>query len=378
VALAATTSTITLGTLAIPASATPLSSAHLTSMHRGARDSGAVFVQTDNLAGNAIVAYRRAADGSLTMAGSYATGGMGGMLTGSVVDHLASQGSLGYVAEHKLLIAVNAGSDTITTFSVWGTALNRRQVIGSGGMFPVSVAVHGDLVYVLNARGGGSIQGYRLVNGWLMPLAASHLSLGLNAAATPEFTNTPGQVAFSPDGSKLLITTKANGNQIDVVRLAHGVPSGGLVTNSDAGMVPFAITFNGRGRVVVGEAAGSVATFKLSSNGMLTLIGRTATNQAATCWIVADHGHVYAANAGSNSISAFTFTWSGVPTPAGMVSTDAGPVDLTVSPNGRSLYQQTGGGGDVDEFAVMRNGSLTMIGHVTVPNAVGGEGIVAT
>src|ERR1700683_5024380 len=38
----------------------------------------AVFVQTDNLAGNQVVAYRRAAGGTLTLAGTYATGGGGG------------------------------------------------------------------------------------------------------------------------------------------------------------------------------------------------------------------------------------------------------------------------------------------------------------
>src|SRR6476620_162723 len=53
-----------------------------------------VFVQTDNTSGNRIVAYDRRTDGTLSIAQSYATGGLGGVLTGAVVDHLASQGSL--------------------------------------------------------------------------------------------------------------------------------------------------------------------------------------------------------------------------------------------------------------------------------------------
>jgi hypothetical protein len=56
----------------------------------------AVFVQTDNTTANTVVACHRAADGTLTLAGTYPTGGLGGQLTGSVVDHLASQGSLSY------------------------------------------------------------------------------------------------------------------------------------------------------------------------------------------------------------------------------------------------------------------------------------------
>ena len=77
----------------------------------------AVFVQTDNTAGNQVAAYARASDGTLTLAGTYPTGGLGGQLTGSVVDHLASQGSLQYDAAQHLLIAVNAGSNSLTVCS---------------------------------------------------------------------------------------------------------------------------------------------------------------------------------------------------------------------------------------------------------------------
>src|SRR4051794_28213675 len=53
-----------------------------------------VFVQNDALTGNAVVAFDRGADGALHQAGVYATGGLGGALTGAVVDHTASQGAL--------------------------------------------------------------------------------------------------------------------------------------------------------------------------------------------------------------------------------------------------------------------------------------------
>ena len=160
----------------------------------------AVFVQTDNTAGNQVVAYHRSGDGTLTLAGTYPTGGLGGQLTGSVVDHLASQGSLQYDAQQHLLIAVNAGSNSVTVFGVHGTRLHQRQIIGSGGQFPVSVAIRGNLVYVLNALRGGSVQGYRLSPaGRLAFLRSSHRRLHLSQSATPQFTNTPGQVAFSPE-----------------------------------------------------------------------------------------------------------------------------------------------------------------------------------
>ncbi|MGH3265578.1 MAG: hypothetical protein ACRDNS_26690, partial [Trebonia sp.] len=66
--------------------------AHQRSHDFGHWDNGrAVFVQTDNPNGNTIAVYDRNADGTLTAAGTYATGGDGGQLTGSAVDHLASQ-----------------------------------------------------------------------------------------------------------------------------------------------------------------------------------------------------------------------------------------------------------------------------------------------
>src|SRR5262244_1792884 len=198
---------------------------------RGASFGGAshvVFVQTDNSAGNQVVAYHRAADGTLSFAAAYHTGGLGGQLTGSVTDHLASQGSLTYDSRHSLLYAVNAGSDTVTVFVAHGHRLFRQQVISSGGRFPVSVAVHGNLVYVLNALNGGSVRGYRVLGRFLVRIPGSHRALGLD-----------------PDATQLVVTTKGNGNDIDV----FGVGFGGLLSakptvNEQPGTVPFAIAFD--------------------------------------------------------------------------------------------------------------------------------------
>lgn len=133
----------------------------------------AVFVKTDNTVGNEIVAYHRDNAGRLTEAAAYPTGGRGGILAGSVVDHLASQGSLALDEPVGLLIAVNAGSNSISVFGVHGDRLGLRQVLSSGGAFPVSVAIRGDLAYVLNAEDGGSVQGYRIGFGGLLPLPGS-------------------------------------------------------------------------------------------------------------------------------------------------------------------------------------------------------------
>ena len=339
----------------------------------------AVFVQTDNTSGNQVVAYHRAPDGTLSPAGTYATGGLGGVLAGSVVDHLASQGSLSYDPWHALLYAVNAGSDTVSVFAVHGDRLALRQVLSSGGSFPVSVAVHGNLVYVLNALGGGRLAGYRVLGGGLVPIPGSGRALGLNPAASPQFTNTPGQVAFTPDGSQLIVTTKANGNNIDVfgVRFDGGL-SAAPVVNSEPGTVPFAISFDLYGHLLIAEAGtNALATFALAPSGTVSLVDAVPTGASATCWVAPAGPFLFASNAGSASESGYSSSSGGQLSLLGAATTDAGTVDASAAAGGRFLYVQTGGSGIVDEFAVRAGASLTEIGAVTVPGAVGGEGIVA-
>jgi 6-phosphogluconolactonase (cycloisomerase 2 family) len=340
---------------------------------------GAVFVQTDNTAGNQVVAYQRAADGTLSRVGTYPTGGLGGVLSGSVVDHLASQGSLQYDPQRSLLFAVNAGSNTVSVFSVSGDRLALRQVVSSGGSFPVSIAVSGDVVYVLNALNGGTLQGYRLLGDYLAPLPGSARPLGLDPTETPQFTSTPGQVAFTPGGTQLIVTTKNNGNDIDVFRVGFdGLLSQSPAVNAEPGTVPFGITYDTSGNLVIAEAGpNAVATFSVARDGTLSAISEVPNGQAATCWVTPAGQFLFAGNAGSATETGYTSA-AGQLTLIADTSTDAGTVDASAAPGGRYLYVQTGGAGIVDEFSVGAGGSLTSLGSVTVPDATGGEGIVAS
>lgn len=148
--------------------------------------------------------------------------------------------------------------------------------------------MHGDHVYVLNALGGGSVQGYRVVGGQLSPLPGSWRGLNLTPVTGPnQFTSTPGQVSFTPDGSALLVTTKMNGNDIDVFSVGRDgrLPASPMV-NSEPGTVPFAINFDRRGDVLIAQAGtNALATFSLSPGGALTQLSAALTGQAATCWV---------------------------------------------------------------------------------------------
>lgn len=339
-----------------------------------------VFVQTNELTGNRIAVYRRRDEGRLQRVGTYATGGNGGLAApGTESDRLASQGSLAYDHEHKLLIAVNAGSDTVSAFRVDGHRLRLESVLPSGGQFPASVGVHGDLVYVLNSGGSGIVQGFRI--GWhgLTSIPGSARSLGLANTDPPNFLTAPGQVGFTPDGRKLLVTTKLSGSTIDVFQVGHdGRLTATPIVNAAATPVPFAFTFGPTDRLVAAEAgASSVTTYRIESAGILTDPKSQSDGQAALCWIRRVGDVYFVSNTASNDLSSFRIARNGQPSLLSAVAatTNPGPIDLASS--GGFLYAETGINGTVDEFRVSDDGSLAPIGTVSdLPTGI--EGIAAT
>jgi 6-phosphogluconolactonase (cycloisomerase 2 family) len=344
----------------------------------------AVFVQTNELDGNSIVIFRRHGDGRLTEEDTYATGGNGGNVApGTASDRLGSQGSLVYDERHRLLFAVNAGSDSVSVFRVNGTRLRLTDIDPSGGEFPASIAVHDDLVYVLNAGGTGIVQGFEIRGERLRPLSGSARNLGLANTNPPNFLTSPGQVGFTPDGSKLIVTTKASGSTIDIFSVrGDGTLSETAVENPSATPVPFAFTFDPAGRLVSGEAGmSSVTTYTINNNGTLANPQSQTDSQVALCWIVQAHGFFYVSNTGSNNLSGYRIDGSGQPTligPTGVVATTGeGPIDMATAAGGRFLYAQTGIAGTVEEFRVNDDGTLMRLGNVAgLP--VGQEGIAAS
>jgi 6-phosphogluconolactonase (cycloisomerase 2 family) len=340
----------------------------------------AVFVETDNPAGNQIVSYSRGHDGSLTRHATYQTGGTGGQLNGSVVDHQASQGALSYDPGRRMLVATNAGSDSVSVFQVAGPNLHLTQVVSSGGSFPVSVSISGDIVYVLNARDGGSVSGFRIAGTRLEPIQGSTVDLGYTPVTdATEFTHTPGQVAFSPGGRELLVTTKALGQSVLVY---HVKPSGRLDPSpvvNPVGNTPFSLSFATPHRLLLVEAAGYVATFDLNRGGQLNQLSSLATNQAAPCWIAPASGNWYVSNAGSGTLTGVAADGHGALSDLGQTATDPGTVDAAATPDGAYLYVQTGLNGVLDSFSVAGDGTLTAIGTpIAVGDAAGGEGIAVS
>ena len=143
---------------------------------------GAVYALTNSAQGNAVAVYDRGADGHLSSPRLYPTAGLG-----SGAGGLGSQGGVALTADGHVLLAVNAGSNTISAFAVTSSGLQLLDVVPSFGTQPVSIAVRRNVAFVVNAT-SLSIHGYSIDKRGLTPIAGSGQALSPSA-------NTPSQIA---------------------------------------------------------------------------------------------------------------------------------------------------------------------------------------
>jgi 6-phosphogluconolactonase len=329
---------------------------------------GAVYTLTNSSSENEVLVFNRSADGSLTVQGSYATGGLG---SGS---SLGSQSAVILSKNHKWLYAVNAGSNQISAFAVNGNGLELVDVSDSGGLQPISLTVYKDLLYVLNAGGSGNISGFNIEqDGSLSPLAGSTQPVsngGVGAA--------PGlaQIAFSSDGSTLVVTEKTT-NLLDTYQVDDGLASA-PVTHPSSGAVPFGFAFDRHGHAIVSEASGAVSSYQIDGSGFSVISPSVVNTQVAACWIaISKNGKfAYTTNAGSGSISSYAIGADGSLTllnpVAGSTGPGSSPVDMAFSINGRYLYALGAGSHTITIFQMNADGSLTSTGSVSVPVGVVG------
>jgi len=338
-----------------------------------------VFVQTNDPSANSIAAFHRNSDGTLTYTTSYATGGQGGREAGSGSDPLASQGSLQLVPEEGLLLAVNAGSNTVSAFQVSGDKLRLRQVIASGGQFPTGLALSGDLLYVLNAGGDGAVSGYRINGGRLRPIEGSTRILGLGNTPNPFFLKSPAEVGFTPGGDHLIVTTKTN-NTVDVFSVGEDGRLSAEPVKNQVAPVPFAFVFDHARRMVLNFAGTSaLETFNVNPDNTITPVSTPVSDtQAALCWATPARGYVYTSNTGSGSVSQFKVAGDGtvVLVNATAASNILGATDSAAT-GGRFLYVQSGTSGTVHAFSIGDGGSLTRIQIANIPDGGSQEGIAA-
>ncbi len=349
-----------------------LNSSSSASSESGNLKSGAVYTQTDAIP-NSVVAYYRASDGTLSPAGTFATGGNGSN------GNLAGQGSVvlsgGASAEvavgaNQLLFVTNTGSNTLSVFRIEKDRLVLVSTAGTIGTRPLSVAVHHDLVYVVNQT-SGNITGFRVTaQGDLAPIPGSTRSL------TSPIAN-PAQVGFSPDG-QFLVTEGRESQIIDtyLVDEKTGLVSGPHA-NPTRGPEPFSFTFDRKNHLFMTEGhfvapgAGTTSSYSILDDGTLEAISSAVPNlQSVPCWVVITDNQkvIYEANALSSTISSYTVDPDGSIVLKESIAGTAGSfplpgaIDLALSEGSRYLYSLAGNG-TIAAFSVNSHETLTPLGN---------------
>jgi 6-phosphogluconolactonase len=331
--------------------------------------SGAVYTMTNDPTGNHVIRYDRGADGVLTNPNYFATNGKG---SASIVG--SNQGALVLSNDGNMLLVVNAGSNEISAFEVTNNGLTLTDIVKSGGTLPISITMHGNLVYVLNAGGSGNIVGFRLNNDGILSMIPS------SARLLSTTTAGAAEVSFNPVGTVLAVTEK-NTNKIDTYVVTNdGLTNGPNVQNS-AGVTPFGFAFDNRGQLIDSEAKFStVSSYDLNDDGILKVISASVPDfRAAPCWlVVTDNGKIaYTNNAHDGTTSSYTISADGKLTLLQSVAATPGAVnlDLALSQGSRFLYSINAGSHTITGFAVESDGSLKPVTSISVP--AGSEGLVS-
>ncbi|MGE6259820.1 lactonase family protein [Heyndrickxia sporothermodurans] len=341
------------------------------------RTASMVYMMTNNEAMNQIIAFYRDMNGMLTFVGSYPTYGKG---TGTKevstatendgIDPLTSQGAITLSRDGRFLLAVNAGSHSISSFTITdsGTPI-LVDVKPSGGAQPNSVDVFGNLVYVSNVGNPANnftsnITGFYIDNnGRLTPFPGSTHSLST-------FNAQPAQVLFTPNGSKILVT-ELTSNHLSIFHVNKNGRVTGPIVNDSYGQGPLGAYFLSSGILLVTEAdSNALSSYSLSDDGILHVISGSVPNGYKTaCWVVPtrDERFAYITNTLSGTISTYRIDPNGALTVVRHIaSTPPGtapglPMDVGVSKDGRYFYTLNGNQGTVSVFNIQDDGNLVRV-----------------
>lgn len=333
-----------------------------------------VYMMTNNEVMNQIIAFYMDMNGMLTFVGSYPTYGRGtGIKKVSTatandgIDPLTSQGALTLSRDGRFLLAVNAGSHSISSFIITDSgAPVLVDVKPSGGAQPNSIGMFGNLLYVSNVGNeannfASNITGFHISdNGSLTPISGSTHSLST-------FNAQPAQVLFTPDGSKIVVT-EFTSDHISVFHVNKNGTVTGPIVNDSYGQGPLGAYFLSSGILLVTEAgSNALSSYSLSNDGILHVISGSVPNGYKTaCWVVTtkDERFAYTTNTLSGTISTYQIDPNGALSVVSHITSTppdtapGTPIDVGVSRDGRHFYTLNGNQGTVSVFNIQNDGSL--------------------
>lgn len=332
-----------------------------------AQETGTVYTLGNERAGNRLLAFHASPDGRLTPAGSVATGGRGSGIA------LGSQGALAISRDGRWLLAVNPGSASVSLFEITTAGPRLRQVVPSGGRNPISVALSGRSVAVLNA--GGAVGASDTVTAFLLGLDGRLVSLKGATRPLSGKNVAPAQVAFALDGAVVVVTEK-NTNRITTFIVGKDGLLSRPRVNPSAGPTPFGFMVTDDVQLVVSEAAGgaagesSVSSYEIEADGSIVPVtSALRTGQTAACWTVTSRdGLGYLTNTGSGTVTALEIERDGTLSllegdgDSGSTGTGSAPIDLAFDDDQQYLYVLSHMTNTIATFSVTENGALVRRG----------------
>ena len=318
-----------------------------------------LFVQT-NEPTNRVIAFGRNAEGALSQAGAYETGG-----AGDGKPHLTSQGSVALTGDGRHLLVANAASDDVSVFAVQADGALRLLGRAAAGSAPKSITEHDGLIYVL-ATGKPCVVGFRLTAEGIDPIPG-----GEQALATVDAD--PAQVGFTPDGSALVVTERGT-NSITVLSVDRAGRAGAPVSIPSSGPTPYGFAFTTGGALVVTEAfraeqGAAAASSYVISDATVSPVTRSAGNgRSEICWAVVtpDDRFAFTTNFADGAVSSYQIGADGTLTladaTAGLTEDGRrGLRDEGLSADGAYLYALDADAGSVYGWRV-QGGALAPIG----------------
>jgi len=323
-----------------------------------APDSSFVYVMTNNTGSNSVIAFKPGNDGSLTMAGTYKTGGKG--IAGDIDDQHSLRVSGDWV------FAANPGSNDITVFKKESKGLKKMGQYPSGGMNPVSIAVYGNKLAVANqaiSSGTPNISTFNIgMDGSLKPTGNALVSFMAGAG--------PADVDFSPNGKMLAVSYGYQAAATSMVA-TYAVDGEGMLSKASEapafGPVGLSWNLNGNRIYVSTFRNASILTFGVAEDGKLTAMQTLNDTETAACWtcVNAAGDRLYVANFVSNSVSTYSLDKAG---DAKFISAAKRPnvsgndtKDVALSADGKFLYVLGSTSKRIDTFKVGMDGTLTFL-----------------
>jgi len=324
-------------------------------------------MMTNAADGNQLAVFSRDNKGLLEFPVFYNTGGLGAG-TG-----LGSQGSIALDAGGDTLYLVNAGDGCISVFDLNKKEPDLIQIISSGGTFPISVTVSGNLLYVLNA--GGAHGAVDMITGFTVDAKGKLTALANSTQALSAASVLPAEVRFSPNGQWIVVTERT-GNNIDVFKVRDDGTTAAPTFTPSPVTDTFGFVFDSEGYLVVTQAnnavpPGSVSSYEILEDGTAEAITNTLVTgtQLTPCWcaITANQKYIYTVNTAPATITALGFDAAtgtltllnpvGGGGLAGLLPAGTAPTDIAIYGNS-FLYVNVDGSGQIAAFTIEKGGSL--------------------